>query len=132
MRTTDYPPTIRPKIDAFTRGYIECALWLLDEEDPMFDQADVTDLSEEALAEIVADCAAFQEENGDDLYYAWAELGRDDEHLGHDFYLTRNGHGAGFWDRGTEEVWERLTAASRPYGTQGLYSGDDGRLYTHG
>lgn len=36
---------------------------------------------------------------------------------GHDFYLTRNGHGAGFWDGDYEKAkGQRLTDACRPYG----------------
>jgi hypothetical protein len=36
--------------------------------------------------------------------------------VGHDFYLTRNHHGAGFWDRGLGEMGETLTNLSHPYG----------------
>jgi len=45
----------------------------------------------------VEECRRFQEENAADLaaydhpQWSAAELG------GHDFWLTRNGHGAGFW-----------------------------------
>lgn len=47
----------------------------------------------------------------------WDDLkGLDPAQCGHDFLLTRSGHGAGFWDRGLGEVGERLTAASKPYG----------------
>jgi hypothetical protein len=54
--------------------------------------------------------------------------------VGHDFWLTRNGHGAGFWDRwsgGTEgeRHGDVPTEASKPYGTSDLYIGDDDRLY---
>lgn len=44
----------------------------------------------------------------------------DCSQLGHDFWLTRNGHGAGFWDR--PEIWgkeesERLSALARRFGS---------------
>lgn len=42
--------------------------------------------------------------------------------FGHDFALTRNGHGAGFWDRGLGMVGEALTQISKPYGTRSLIS----------
>jgi hypothetical protein len=48
---------------------------------------------------------------------------------GHDFWLTRNGHGAGFWDRGLGEVGRRLTDACKPYGSAYLYVGDNGMIY---
>lgn len=55
--------------------------------------------------------------------------GIPDEQIGHDFALTRNGHGAGFWDRGLGERGMWLTAMAKPYGSESLYVGDDGRLY---
>ena len=50
------------------------------------------------------------------------------EALGHDFWLTRNGHGAGFWDRGLGELGDRLTGLAKPYGTVDLYITDDGKV----
>lgn len=49
------------------------------------------------------------------------------------FWLTRNGHGAGFWenDYGTEEQCDKLTEACKAFGEFNLYPGDDGRLYGH-
>ena len=35
--------------------------------------------------------------------------GIDDEQIGHDFWLTRQGHGAGFWDRELGEVGDKLS-----------------------
>lgn len=52
--------------------------------------------------------------------------------VGHDFWLTRNGHGAGFWDRAVygrlRRIGEELTDLCKPYGTVGLYVDDDGYL----
>ena len=48
---------------------------------------------------------------------------------GHDFWLTRNGHGAGFWDRGLGEVGDRLSNACKAFGSYDLYIGDDGKIY---
>lgn len=48
---------------------------------------------------------------------------------GIDFWLTRNGHGAGFWDRGLGDVGTRLTCAAHNYGSVDLYAGDDGLIY---
>ena len=38
------------------------------------------------------------------------------ELAGHDFALTRNGHGTGFWDRGLGEMGDMLTKECEPYG----------------
>lgn len=37
--------------------------------------------------------------------------------IGHDFCLTRNGQGAGFWDRGLGHLGEYLTEAAKSFGT---------------
>lgn len=51
------------------------------------------------------------------------------ESAGHDFVLTRNHHGVGFWDRGYGDKGDRLTEAAHAYGDVSLYKGDDGKLY---
>ncbi|AVD99834.1 hypothetical protein SEA_FLAPPER_91 [Gordonia phage Flapper] len=38
------------------------------------------------------------------------------EHFGHDFLLTRDGHGAGFWDRGLGDLGDYLTTIAKGYG----------------
>ena len=48
--------------------------------------------------------------------------------FGHDFFLTRNGHGAGFWDRGLGALGLRLTDASKPYGETNYWLDDNGRV----
>ena len=100
--------TGRLEQEAFLRGYLECALWSSTgpNDEPLDDDYGPDDLSESALAECRQDCAALLAGNIADL---------------HDFWLTRNGHGAGFWDRGLGERGERLTAACRPYGSVYLY-----------
>ena len=51
------------------------------------------------------------------------------EHFGHDFLLTRDGHGAGFWDRGLGELGEHLSQIARPLGdSEYLYVSEDGTL----
>jgi hypothetical protein len=50
---------------------------------------------------------------------------------GHDFWLTRNGHGAGFWDGELGDIGDRLTEASKAFGEVCLTVCDDGEIY-HG
>lgn len=120
--------------DAFFEGYVECALWSeTDESDPsggepLDSNYGAEDIAPEAMAEMRKDCDDFCDENKDLL----CESGLDPAQAGHDFMLTRNGHGAGFWDRGLGDVGDDLSDAARVYGTQGLYVGDDGKIYTHG
>lgn len=52
--------------------------------------------------------------------------GLDEDQLGHDIWLTRNHHGAGFSDRGYEpEIEKKLIDAAHELGTDYLYLGDD-------
>lgn len=54
---------------------------------------------------------------------AWA-------YAAHDFILTRNHHGAGFWDGDWAEPWgERLTELAHSYGELHCVVGDDGWIY---
>lgn len=72
---------------------------------------------------------AFVEEYGDDLSEALAsDAGYTEEHIGQDIALTRNHHGAGFWDRGLGAVGVRLTEAAHNLGSFELYATSDGSL----
>ena len=51
-----------------------------------------------------------------------------DEQLGHDIWLTRNRHGAGFWDRGLPHG-DKLTEIANCLGESYLYVGDDGKIH---
>lgn len=47
------------------------------------------------------------------------------EQFGHDLALTRNGHGAGFWDRGLGEAGDVLTDWAKSLGTLHIFHGHD-------
>lgn len=113
------------KLDNFTASYIECALWSSTDDDgePLDGRYNSDDIAESAIEAMAKDCAEFQEANAELL----API--DSEQAGHDFWLTRNRHGAGFWDRGLGDVGKQLTDASHAYGTCDLYIGDDGKIY---
>lgn len=118
---------------AFTRGYVACALWVgLDSE---ADPATADDLDATALETLTRDAADFYASNRELLVQACTTrnggLVTIDgmEQMGHDFWLTRNRHGAGYWDRGLGEVGQSLTDMAHPYGEASLYWGDDGRVY---
>jgi hypothetical protein len=106
----------------FTNAYIEAALWSsTDDNGEPLDQGNY-ELSDEARRIMEADAASF--------YNAYHELWDDDSQAGHDFWLTRNRHGAGFWDGDyPEPQGKQLTNASHKYGEVDLYVGDDGEIY---
>ena len=112
-------------LDEFAIAYIECALWssIDDNDKPLDENYSIVDLSEECLTVIAADCTKFEDENLQDIIENMSQAG-------HDFWLTRNGHGAGFWDGDWhEEVGERLTKASKAFGEVNLYVGNNGLIY---
>ena len=112
-----------------TRAYIVAALWTSIGRDdmPLDDAYDASDLAPETAEAMRADVVDF-------LELCWREdldLGAlEADQIGHDFWLTRNGHGAGFWDRGLGDLGDRLTELCRPYGEAYLYVGDDGQIHT--
>lgn len=124
-------------LDDFTRAYLECAAWTSTEGENGEIQIDdlmndgKAEWSDAAIDAAVAACKAFQEANAEllaqvpQLCAEWST----DEQNGHDFWLTRCGHGAGFWDRGYGELGEKLSKAARAYGEAWLYLGDDGKVY---
>jgi hypothetical protein len=112
-------------IQTITQSYIECALWLTCDDAGNPVDTGVCDVSAELAEDMesdVADFLAYLEANNIP-HDEWT-----DEQLGHDLWLTRNGHGAGFWDRGLPQG-EALTAAAKTFGPVELYVGDDGNLY---
>ena len=118
-------------VDAFLNGYVECALWSSTDEsneaggEPFDANYSNEDVAPETLARMREDCVDFIRANYADLIEATVRDDYSDGRAGHDFWLTRNHHGAGYWDRGLGDVGERLTRASHAYGECDLYLGDD-------
>lgn len=114
-------------IEKILHHYAVCALWSSSDEngEPLDAAYDVSDISEETLEEMREDIIDFLSDNYDIL----VQSGQSEEQIGHDFWLTRNRHGAGFWDRGLGEIGNQLTEASRVYGSCGMYVGSGGKLY---
>jgi hypothetical protein len=113
-------------LDDFTQGYIECAMWTLTDDDGhSLDHLGLHDIAPETIAKVSEDCRAFQ-----DTYAKQLSEAGDAAQNGHDFWLTRNRHGAGFWDRGYQ-TWidKELTEGSHAYGEVWWYVGDDGLIY---
>lgn len=126
------------KLDEFTLAYIECMLWSTSAEiEPTPDLSlmdhgyDLSSIDAETLEHIAADCEAFQRN--------FAEVIADDTQAGHDFWLDRNGHGAGALDRSCDCDDKHLPshcprnmlrhAGAVYYGHLDAYLGDDDRIY---
>lgn len=97
-----------------------------------FDRDDVADISLVSVSREVidfigsnwADCLLYSESRDFD-----PSQGSVWSYLGHDLALTREHHGAGFWDRGLGELGDRLTEACKPYGEFNMSISCDGVVY---
>lgn len=116
-------------LNRFFDAYVECALWSSTDEStesggyPMDDNYGPDDIAPETLEEMRRECADFIDLAEMETRDNWTA-----EQAGHDFWLTRNGHGAGFWDRG-EPDGDELTKHAKTFGSYDLYVGDDGTVY---
>ena len=119
---------------SFVHGYIECALWASNDitengEDIRMEDYELSDSARETLTE---QALAFENANAD-LLEQWYDLGVSPDYAGHDYWLTRNRHGAGFWDRFMNEpgqtIGRQLTDLAHADGECNLYLGDDELIY---
>ena len=131
------------QFDDFTTAYLEAALWSSNDEstpqggEPIDRNYSVEDIDFASLARMLEDCAKFQAspewqvalDAGVDAYPGAGRYSIE-EQGGHDFWLTRNGHGAGFWDGDWEEPHgDALDKLSKRFGEVDLYVGDDGKIH---
>lgn len=133
--------------DAFHDGYVTGALWagVMDPETGEPADVDYTsdDLTSDAAAALYRDAQAFYSENGaligaftrhmrrpSGWTHAHSQMSEADAYAqaGHYFWLTRNRHGAGFWDAGAGRVGDLLSDRAHTYGSAYLWADDDGRV----
>lgn len=116
-------------LELFVKEYLTCAVWVdLPEEN---EGLTIDNIASESIDQALDDCQKFITVNKRDIDRAIEEMSIG--HVAHDFWLTRNGHGAGFWDGDySEKLGDRLTEASKKFGEKYLYIGDDGFIYIDG
>lgn len=125
-------------------GYTECAFWssmndnghdaegnLIEDEGEYMSESSANP-SESLQRVFDEDCLKFYEANKDLIALAIESTGHSEARLGHDFWLTRNHHGAGFWDGSWGEFGDALDAACEAFGDCELYTGDDNLIYVSG
>jgi hypothetical protein len=117
-------------LDSFTRAYLAACLWSSNDDagNPLDSDYSADDFTPEALQRAVDDCAKFQAQAAD-MMRASRKLGDAMEYAGHDFWLTRCGHGAGFWDGDWPEHGDALTALCKGFPNLDPYVGDDGQIH---
>lgn len=93
-------------ISDYTKSYLETALWSSE-----LDRFSLDDIMTRCLKQAEKDCNSFIQKAGDLLN------GLELDQVMHDFWLTRNGHGAGFWDGDYEQdIGDKLTELSKEFG----------------
>ena len=130
------------------KSYLVCALWSSTDNsdesggEPFDANYDLSDIAFSSLLSLrrefgdfvkYASGESFPDETENLLEKYCAEMGKNEwsaiEQFAHDFWLTRNGHGAGFWDRGLGKLGNELSEMAKTYGTSDVYLGDDGKIY---
>jgi hypothetical protein len=132
------------KLSPMVSQYLETALWSSTDEstpeggEPMDWNYSIADISADSVTQAEKDCDEFYDKAQAALEKAGYDIGNlecrrgeggiaDLEQLGHDFWLTRNGHGAGFWDGDyEEEVGDILTNVSKEFKEINPYVADMG------
>jgi hypothetical protein len=121
-------------MDEFCLAYCEAMLWAETDDQgvPLEDNYDIDNFDPAALQQIKKDCAEFQAKaNLDEIQIgSTTDSSSIETRAGHDFWLTRAGHGAGFWD-GDWPVphGDRLTNLATSFGNIDVYVGDEGNLH---
>lgn len=138
----------RSHLNRFTRSYIATALWSSNNSDGTpLDSPDLDcELSTTFIRECFVDCALFIARVHERFTPEVAEyiINRESTDLDflapHDFWLTRNHHGAGFWDGDWDncarhdtdkygELGKLLTTLSQEFLEINLYVADDGEIW---
>jgi len=118
------------ELDRIFAHYIATALWSTTRGDSgnLDDLYSIEDLDHTTAVEMKAEMLAFIKEN---RHLLTSKDNQKNEYFVHNFWLTRNGHGAGFWDRDYENG-DALTEACVKYGELHLEVGDNGLIYKMG
>lgn len=123
------------EVSDFVKHYLAAAEWTdcnADHDDPDaegiwpgFEQAN--GWHTDAVRDAIEDCENFIflitniEWDDCNLFEAYESAGGQNSLMGHDFWLTRNGHGAGFWDRGLGKVGDAMSEAAKTFGSKDCY-----------
>lgn len=122
-------------ISPFYSSYCQTAIWASanlgdyatgDNPEPLDDLGyTISDITENGADRATVDCVLFMALNREDIGDEKQNL----ERAGHDFWMTRNHHGAGFWDGDwPEEAGQRMTKWAETFGELSLIEGDSGHL----
>lgn len=126
--------TLTDKFRAVLDGAVEACLWSTmptpaNEDVEMPEPADQYAITEQEMGKLRATLSYHMSDWFVENYATLGQVTDEDytwENVGHDFWLTSQGHGAGFWDRGLGEVGDTLTDSVDGYtDIVGLYLNDE-------
>lgn len=125
-------PRYRQALDRMVDAYLEAADWTDTEmvvetlREEGVTVPDVVGWHDDAIHAAEEACRDFLELSAEGVVQACLEDGGwSPEQAGHDLWLTRNGHGAGFWDRGREHG-DRLSSWAHSMGSSDVWIDADG------
>jgi hypothetical protein len=105
----------------------------ISESDPLDDHFGIDDFSVESLERVREDWGDFFDQADNDGLIDRAYRFTDDEQIAHDFWVTRQGHGVGFWDGDykddTDDVGSPLSKLAEKFGECNVFIGQDGCLH---
>lgn len=117
----------------FFDAYVKAVLWANVVVDDGADESvawEPDQVEDESYAALKHDAETFLTENYALVQEAIrVQPGYTFGQAGHDYAITRSGHGDGFWDRGLGDVGEELTAVAQASGEFTLFANDDGTLW---
>ena len=108
-------------------GYLETAIWSSttgEEGTPIDQDYGIGDFAEETIRESISDLNDFmtrckaEKADFEDM---------EDSTIGHNFWLNRVGHGAGFWDSGLRDG-DKISDICKENRAETVYIGDDNKL----
>lgn len=135
------------QINTITEHYLIALLWTMPGDDDCEnpgDDIDFSDIPADTIEQAKHDVTDFVKVCGplfdqamecyNDGYGRHPDADSVEAAFGHDFALTRNGHGCGFWDREHEGlpkfIGDALTrVCQKKFNECDLYIGDDGKVY---
>lgn len=103
----------------FLAAYMECSLWSTEDDDGFHldDANGIDDISMRTYHVMRDDCKKFYDANVDKIV-------NDPRQAGHDFWLSRNGHGSGFFGRDWGTDGDILQDAAEAFGEFDIYEED--------
>jgi hypothetical protein len=137
-------------MNALLLGYLVCALWTEDDKAPSGEYGQsgrpeelLPKIAPGSVTQAVEECFVFFRANADKLRkFHGTDIGlsedqwlttKNAENCGHDFWLSRNGHGSGFFDRYSEPdpraaIGDQLQDEAGKAGSRNVVFEDDGTI----